>query len=115
MSSSIKLKTELQPFNLQECKERYRGLGVTIKKSQICAGGFNGKDSCSGDSGGPLMMTPNGTVWYASGIVSYGLGCGREGWPGVYTNIPSYSNWIRMEINKRRSQQTTATKIRTRF
>lgn len=114
MSSPIKLKTDVLPFNLNECKQRYQSLGVSIKKSQVCAGGMSGKDSCSGDSGGPLMMTENGTVWYAAGVVSYGLGCGREGWPGVYTNIPYYIDWIQRQINEKLIQ-TKSIKRRRRM
>jgi trypsin len=43
-----------------------------------------------GDSGGPL--TKDGQL---VGIVSWGLGCGEVGYPGVYTNVASVREWIR--------------------
>lgn len=63
---------------------------------QVCAGGDDGKDSCFGDSGGPLMYYDRKySVWVASGITSWGLGkCGTNGFPGVYTSVARYVPWI---------------------
>ncbi|CAH2098445.1 unnamed protein product [Euphydryas editha] len=66
----------------------------TVTESQICAGGIKGKDSCNGDSGGPLMYEKD-LYYYAVGIVSYGPGeCGLAGRPAVYTNVFMYLPWI---------------------
>jgi len=70
--------------------------GISITNGMMCAG-TGGKDSCQGDSGGPLMCSydANGTpVLYACGIVSFGVGCGDARFPGVYTKISHYRNWI---------------------
>ena len=47
-----------------------------------------------GDSGGPLVCpTENGTV--LAGIVSWGMvPCGQPLYPGVYTNVGAYVDWI---------------------
>ena len=50
----------------------------------ICAGEA-GRDACQGDSGGP--MTANG---FHVGIVSWGYGCTRAGYPGVYSQTDDY-------------------------
>ena len=50
-------------------------------------------DSCSGDSGGPLLYVYNG-VTYLVGLVSWGNGCAISGYPGVYTDINYYREWI---------------------
>ena len=60
---------------------------------------FSEKDSCSGDSGGPLFATES-KISYQIGLVSYGTNlCGR-GIPGVYTKVAAYLPWIesKMEV-----------------
>ena len=64
----------------------------------MCAGGHNQIDSCQGDSGGPLQAPAlyNNTPRYVQyGIVSFGtLHCGNEGYPGVYTRLSYYLDWV---------------------
>ena len=67
---------------------------IDITDAMICAfipGG--GKGSCQGDSGGPLMINTN-EGWQQIGIVSWGIGCAAEGFPGVYTRTAVFSNWV---------------------
>lgn len=57
----------------------------------ICGKYASGKDSCNGDSGGPLAA-PYGGKYYVLGIVSYGPAECRG--YGVYTRVNGYINWI---------------------
>ena len=73
------------------CMLEYRQV-ATIKKTMLCAGYHQGGgDSCEGDSGGPLVDERTRTI---VGIVSFGYGCGERLFPGVYTQVSFYINWI---------------------
>uniref|UniRef100_A0A4W4EAG5 trypsin n=1 Tax=Electrophorus electricus TaxID=8005 RepID=A0A4W4EAG5_ELEEL len=64
-----------------------------------CAGDLEGKvDSCQGDSGGPLVCTDASGMSYVWGIVSWGEKCGEVGFPGVYTKVAHYFEWIRFHM-----------------
>ncbi|XP_058823601.1 CLIP domain-containing serine protease B4-like isoform X1 [Topomyia yanbarensis] len=97
-SSNIKLKVELSITELNRCSAVYRPSGVALRDTQMCAGGVRGKDTCSGDSGGPLMKRIKSN-WFLFGIVSFGPNkCGTKDVPGVYTNVAKYIDWIENNI-----------------
>ncbi|XP_037951982.1 vitellin-degrading protease-like [Teleopsis dalmanni] len=80
---------KVEIVNIDDCKKNYSE-GYAISDRMICAGvKEGGKDACSGDSGGPLVT---GNV--LSGIVSWGVGCARPNYPGVYTNVANLKSWI---------------------
>ncbi|KAJ9575468.1 hypothetical protein L9F63_007673 [Diploptera punctata] len=74
-----------------------------LDESMICAGVLaGGKDSCSGDSGGPLQInsTREGCRVEVVGIVSFGLGaCGAVNTPAVYVRVSHYVPWIQNYTN----------------
>ncbi|KAG7309979.1 hypothetical protein JYU34_004502 [Plutella xylostella] len=68
-----------------------------ISDDMICAGypDKGKKDTCQGDSGGPLTVERGDKRYELVGVVSWGIGCGRVGYPGVYTRVTKYLYWIR--------------------
>jgi secreted trypsin-like serine protease len=76
------------------CAARYRKAGYRVVTDEmICAGDLRdgGVDSCQGDSGGPLLRRDATGGWVQVGIVSWGRGCARPGYPGVYTRVSTFS------------------------
>lgn len=70
------------------------GYDFKLHPGFICAGGEEGKDACKGDGGGPLVCERGGTMQLV-GVVSWGIGCGQYGVPGVYVRVAHYLDWIR--------------------
>lgn len=64
-----------------------------LSETTLCAGS-QGRDSCSGDSGGPLVRFDKLGCPYQTGVVSWGVGCGRETSSGVYSRVSAYADWI---------------------
>ncbi|KAL4428598.1 hypothetical protein ABPG77_008910 [Micractinium sp. CCAP 211/92] len=71
-----------------------------LDRSMVCAGSPRyGKDACQGDSGGALFRPgANASSDLQLGIVSWGYGCAWEGAPGVYSNVPYLSSWVRQKV-----------------
>ncbi len=65
-----------------------------LAAGEVCAGGERGRDACDGDGGGPLVCQAPSGRWYVVGLVSWGIGCGEEGIPGVYTRVAEYRDWL---------------------
>ncbi|XP_055918593.1 ovochymase-1-like [Eupeodes corollae] len=94
---SLKAVT-LKISNFDKCKEIYSTeFDVNIDGRMICAAA-RGRDSCKGDSGGPLIDKKTRQL---VAILSFGNGCARENYPGVYTRVLNHLDFIKSNINKR--------------
>ncbi|MDB4326923.1 trypsin-like serine protease [bacterium] len=93
-------KVDLQLSSNAQCRDVFaetfgvlaENTGVT--DAMICASVTEGgKGSCQGDSGGPLVINTSSGVQQV-GIVSWGFGCAEAGYPGVYTRVSEFKDWI---------------------
>jgi secreted trypsin-like serine protease len=91
-------EVELDIVSNDTCTAAYKG-EYDIIDNQICAGfATGGKDTCTGDSGGPLIVS-EGNQQQQIGIVSYGGKqegplCGGPDAYGVYTRVSAFINFI---------------------
>ncbi|ESO84197.1 hypothetical protein LOTGIDRAFT_229657 [Lottia gigantea] len=102
----LPLKTSLSISNKTQCVENYsivpdndpdKAFYDPEDEGVLCAGASGGKDACLGDSGGPLACE-RGDEWKLTGVVSTGYDCGNATFPGLYTRVDLYSQWIRDTI-----------------
>lgn len=69
--------------------------GDVIVAEEICAGyTAGGVDTCQGDSGGPMFRRDASNAWIQVGITSWGNGCARPNFPGVYTEVSTFASAI---------------------
>lgn len=66
---------------------------LDVDDTMLCAGGKLDMDSCQGDSGGPLILE-QAAEDVLIGVVSWGNGCGRAGYPGVYARVSVAREWL---------------------
>jgi len=99
VANTAQQKLEIPVLSSSDCTQKFGKL--IPEDSQICAGGDYGKDSCKGDSGGPLyysQKTAGRNTWYLLGLVSFGSKDCGTGKPGVYSRIESFMPWIRSNL-----------------
>ena len=77
-----------------------------LPEETVCAIGSNyHQNFCIGDGGGPLICDDdyagiNGKKLVIKGIASWTEGCGEFEYPGMYTDVLSYKEWIFSEIKE---------------
>jgi uncharacterized protein (TIGR03437 family) len=93
----IQMKAEVPFVDDATCRRNYTGAGFGfVDEAMICAGPLSGGvDTCQGDSGGPLFRRDTNGRWIQVGITSWGNECALANFPGVYTELSTYSADIR--------------------
>ncbi|XP_040195357.1 granzyme K-like isoform X1 [Rana temporaria] len=96
--SEYLLQVNITVLNRERCAEHYISKEYEITENMMCTKvGPRGQDTCSGDSGGPLIC--NGVF---SGLTSFGpRKCGQPNEASVFTRLTQeYIDWIHSMINK---------------
>lgn len=97
-------QVDLTLFENQECANMMaEAQGITqsvtphemgVETVMVCAGTYTGgRGSCQGDSGGPLVLETN-EGYQQIGVVSWGIGCAAQGYPGVYARVAEFLPWV---------------------
>jgi len=102
VSTAVQQMLTVPAVSNKDCVAQWRetlGFDLTgniMPEQHLCAGGVIGKDSCKGDSGGPLMAREDDiSVWQLVGVVSAGTKRCGVGAPAIFTRVSYYDQWIR--------------------
>jgi trypsin len=101
VTSSVLQQVDLPVVSNAVCSAAYGG--ARINENNLCAGfKAGGRDSCSGDSGGPLFDAVRNVL---IGTVSWGTGCARPNAYGVYMRVSEYLHWMDSTIKSLGSKE----------
>lgn len=91
-TSNVLMAVQMPVVSNAVCNSVYGGW---ITEQMLCAGyAGGGKDSCQGDSGGPLIIPDGSGGFKQAGVISWGYGCARPDYYGVYVRITAVKSWI---------------------
>lgn len=95
--SDVLLKVDLTLLNIDSCNTTYIQLAErklrSLNEGHLCTSPGE-RDTCDGDSGGPLQIVDNIGVSTIVGVTSSGISCGSPFIPGIYTRVAFFLDWI---------------------
>lgn len=96
--SNVLLEAEVPIVSDADCAAAYGS--DLVPQHHLCAGflGEGGVDTCQGDSGGPMMVPNARGRLLIVGLTSWGIGCARPDFPGVYSEVARYLDWIKSQL-----------------
>ena len=95
-ASGTMIRDYLPVIDEDTCKKSSGSVNYSI---QICAGAQRGRDSCKGDSGGPMVFREfSGDPYYQVGIVSFGTKTCGIGKPTIATRVTAFLEWIQANL-----------------
>lgn len=93
-ASADLLQADIPIVAQAKCAQVYGANRITV--ANFCAGREEGgRDSCQGDSGGPIFRPGPNNEQVQIGVVSWGAGCGRPKYPGVYASVGNFEPWLK--------------------
>lgn len=101
-------ETTLPIVDIRACQQAYAGAVAIDPKQHICAGfARGGTATCSGDSGGALVVRFGPARWQLLGVVSFGKRsdtdprvCALENGYPVFTRVAGFHDWIIDTVQK---------------
>ncbi|XP_072943306.1 phenoloxidase-activating factor 2-like [Epargyreus clarus] len=116
INSALLKKIKLPIVDSNTCQTQLRkttlGSDYTLPDTVICAGGEEGKDTCMGDGGAPLVceVKASGSLlrYQVYGMVVFGVydECGKKDVPGGYAKVPVMLDWINRKMAEEKLNQT---------
>ncbi len=73
--------------------------------------GTDSTSGCKGDSGGPLMVPDGIGGVKLAGATSWGVGCALAGYPGVWTRLSYYQDWVAENVDFKPSNRFNSVKM----
>jgi len=99
---------KLDIVKLDDCIEAYKDTSAIVDEQNFCAARAR-KDACTGDSGGPMVKQGSDKKFYLIGVVSFGKGCARKNYPGVYARVDKFIEWIEKTVEVIESRHHSGT------